>query len=83
MTRDRSAFSWITSAISLVRVVRSWTGHAGDGSDPGSLHPWRVVVRTAGLPNGHYVVVAEGPDVTDPSVTVHDARSLRLAGHHH
>jgi hypothetical protein len=65
------------------RVVRSWTGHAGDGSDPGSLHPWRVVVRTAGLPNGRYLVVASGPDVTDPSVTVHDARSLRLAGHHH
>lgn len=64
------------------KVVRTKLGHAAGSGDLGRLYPWKVVIDTSGLPNGHYLIVASGPDPTDPSLTATDRRPLRLAGHH-
>ena len=64
------------------RVVRAKAGHTAGTGDLGRLSPWKVVIDTTGLPNGHYLIVASGPDPTDPSVTAVDQRPLFLAGHH-
>lgn len=60
------------------RVIRSGTAHIRGSGSLDRVYPWHLVVDIRGLAKGTYQVVANGPDPSDPSLTVTDTGPLRL-----